>query len=375
MEAPSSAPPSVPETPSTEIPSAAAPPSRPKKSFKLLFPLLLLVGFLPIATGAVLLTQSLTGQAAFFARPCLRQIKTVRINPGKVTAYVGGPPVYLSALAYDKQNRPILTGVTYEWGMSSTQSIGDLIPHQQLATFKALSPGTGSIYVTGKFCNKKATGSAPVTVLPAPNLTPTPTVHPFPSRTPTPTPNLTPPPVITPTPSVAPSPQPTKRVFVTSVFYNGNLGGLAGADAKCQERADAAQLSGVWKAWLSSGTVSASSRLTHSSLPYRTLDNAIVASGWTDLTDGAIQSPIRVDEFNVLHSDSPAYARVWTNTTPAGNIASTAPSSNCVNWTSGSASSGNGISGIYTYTDTQWTQDGSSPCSVTNTNRLYCFEQ
>src|SRR5207248_2675590 len=42
-----------------------------------------------------------------------------------------------------------------------------------------------------------------------------------------------------------------KRVFVTSVMYDGNLGGLAGADAKCQARATAASLSGTYKAWLS----------------------------------------------------------------------------------------------------------------------------
>ena len=33
-----------------------------------------------------------------------------------------------------------------------------------------------------------------------------------------------------------------KIVFVTSETYNGALGGLAGADAKCQERADDAGL-------------------------------------------------------------------------------------------------------------------------------------
>ena len=35
------------------------------------------------------------------------------------------------------------------------------------------------------------------------------------------------------------------RVFVTSLKYDGNLGGLVGADAACQELADGAALGGV----------------------------------------------------------------------------------------------------------------------------------
>jgi hypothetical protein len=52
-----------------------------------------------------------------------------------------------------------------------------------------------------------------------------------------------------------------KRIFLTSTVYDGNLGGLAGADAKCQARADAAQLGGTWKAILSTRTVDAADRI------------------------------------------------------------------------------------------------------------------
>lgn len=184
---------------------------------------------------------------------------------------------------------------------------------------------------------------------------------------------LTPP--ITPPYTSSPSPTPigeSYRVFVTSTFYNANLGGLSGADAKCQERANTAGLGGIWKAWLSDGTVSASSRLVHSSDPYVRLDGVVIADNWDDLTDGNLDNPIRVDEKGNLLSSSIFYAKVWTNTKPDGLISS---SSHCNNWTSGSASTGNGLSGIFMYTDGQWTRDGSMPCSVTNTNRLYCFEQ
>jgi len=38
-----------------------------------------------------------------------------------------------------------------------------------------------------------------------------------------------------------------KRVFVTSDAYKGNLGGLEGADAKCQDLAEDADLPGRWR--------------------------------------------------------------------------------------------------------------------------------
>src|SRR3989344_7858176 len=43
----------------------------------------------------------------------------------------------------------------------------------------------------------------------------------------------------------------TKYVFLTSTIYDGNLGGISGADAKCQARANTFNLGGTWKAWIS----------------------------------------------------------------------------------------------------------------------------
>ena len=41
-----------------------------------------------------------------------------------------------------------------------------------------------------------------------------------------------------------------RRVFITSKRWGGNLGGLDGADAKCQEEAQRNDLTGTWKAFL-----------------------------------------------------------------------------------------------------------------------------
>jgi len=43
-------------------------------------------------------------------------------------------------------------------------------------------------------------------------------------------------------------------VFTTSTFHQGNLGGLAGADAICNARAAEASLPGIYMAWLADQT-------------------------------------------------------------------------------------------------------------------------
>ncbi|MCA9638830.1 MAG: DUF4215 domain-containing protein, partial [Myxococcales bacterium] len=53
-----------------------------------------------------------------------------------------------------------------------------------------------------------------------------------------------------------------RHVFVTDETYNGALGGLAGADQKCQASASAANLPGSYYAWVSASDGSPSSRFS-----------------------------------------------------------------------------------------------------------------
>jgi hypothetical protein len=55
--------------------------------------------------------------------------------------------------------------------------------------------------------------------------------------------------------------EPPNVIFVTSISYPSDLGGLAGADEKCRQRAQAAGLRGTFVALLSTSTVNAKSRL------------------------------------------------------------------------------------------------------------------
>lgn len=158
----------------------------------------------------------------------------------------------------------------------------------------------------------------------------------------------------------------TKRVFVTSTFHNGNLGGLAGADNICQTRANAASLGGTWKAWLSSSTTSANSRLVNHTVDIIRIDNVVVANGWADLTDGNLDNPISITE---LAGPVTNPITVWTNTTDNGNIAST--NNHCNNWTS--TGSITGILGQAITAGPGWSYVYSQHCI--GEYHLYCFEQ
>ncbi len=158
-------------------------------------------------------------------------------------------------------------------------------------------------------------------------------------------------------------PVPVGTAFVRSASFNGNLGGLAGADAKCQETADDGGFGGVWTAWLSTSTVNAKDRIPDT--VYRRLDNAVVANSKADLTDGSIAAPISVadDGSNYIGG-----AGVWTGTTQSGLYDSSQNS--CLDWTS-PIFSNTGQLGNAAATNREWTTNFLANC---NSNlRLYCF--
>ncbi|MBI3783775.1 MAG: hypothetical protein HY270_10250 [Deltaproteobacteria bacterium] len=179
----------------------------------------------------------------------------------------------------------------------------------------------------------------------------------IPSAVPTPTPSLT----ATATPTATPI---GKIIFVTSTVYDGNLGGVAGADAKCAARAAAGGLSGTYMAWLSTTTSSAASRLNHETGPYRLLSGTQVAANWNDLTDGSIATAIVEDENNTTLTS----VEVWTGTTYIG----TSDSFNCNDFTS-SASSGVGMVGLLITSNSNWTNYTNVSCD--SAGRLYCIQQ
>lgn len=163
------------------------------------------------------------------------------------------------------------------------------------------------------------------------------------------------------------------RVFVTSTLYDGNLGGLAGADVKCQVSADGASLGGIWRAWLSDSKTSVASRLNHSNVQYQLLNGTVVANNWTDLTDGSINHAIDLSEYK----STVDAGNVWTNTTRAGEInkdVSIQPA-HCQNWTDSKQETRGSIGSTWSgSTDYHWTESGFDYC-INQSKRLFCFEQ
>jgi hypothetical protein len=161
--------------------------------------------------------------------------------------------------------------------------------------------------------------------------------------------------------------------FITSTVQKGDFGGLAVADAVCQERAEAAGLpEGTYLAWLSDSNDSPSTRFTQATVPYVLVNGTQIADNWTDLTDGTIDSALNRNENgdNVSNSNN-AHRRARTGTRANG----TPHGRRCSDWT---ATTGDGIWGSALNTNYQWSgaSGGSSISSSCGDNQaFFCFQQ
>jgi len=171
------------------------------------------------------------------------------------------------------------------------------------------------------------------------------------------------------------------RVFATSGVFTGNLGGLAGADAVCQQAAGSAGMGGTWIAWLADGTGSPSTRMTQSTLDYVLVDGTLIAHGWAGLTSGTLLHDIDLSELggppgtgssSLLPPSvcGTAAAFTYTNVNPNGTTAWTT-TQNCSNWTT---TSSNSQFGSTVQTGQAWT-DACEGGSCAWTVALYCIEQ
>lgn len=163
-----------------------------------------------------------------------------------------------------------------------------------------------------------------------------------------------------------------RRVFVTSTVFKGNLGGLAGADQKCQTAASSAGLPGSYRAWLSTPDASPADWLVHSSVPYRDMDGMEIAADWAGLIDG-LEHGIFVSELGGEpglgnHTCLQGSYPVWTNTRTDGTIY--LQDMHCNDW---EISEGHGFAGWAGSQNSQWTVNCMAGCE--DEAALYCFEQ
>ena len=158
-----------------------------------------------------------------------------------------------------------------------------------------------------------------------------------------------------------------KVIFVTSTLYKGALGGLGGADDKCNTLAMVAQLAnaGSFKAWLSDEQISVSERMIHHEEAYLLLDATEVAGSWADLTDGALAAKIVVDEYGIPFQKGPV---VWTASSADGSAKPPA----CASWTK-STKGYFGWLGSSEAVDSGWSDALGAECSTEAA--LICVEQ
>lgn len=164
--------------------------------------------------------------------------------------------------------------------------------------------------------------------------------------------------------------------FVSSSYHRGQLQGIDGADAICQQLATKAGLPGAYRAWLSNGTESPSTRFIRATVPYTRVDGTVVAYNWSDLTDGAITHIIDLTETGEdLYRNN--QAMVWTNTTNQGTITGTTDSDHCNGWTTGSVNYRRGRIGSFGFQldGKGWTVFTNSTWSCSEQMHLYCFQQ
>lgn len=97
----------------------------------------------------------------------------LEVQPGYLDTLSGKAPIGLSALAFGRDKNPLWSGVTYEWGISSDNSIGILTEtNQNVTSFKPLKEGFGNIYVIARYNGEVLTKGISVNVY-EPSPTPT----------------------------------------------------------------------------------------------------------------------------------------------------------------------------------------------------------
>ncbi|MDP3769884.1 MAG: PHB depolymerase family esterase [Candidatus Sungbacteria bacterium] len=163
---------------------------------------------------------------------------------------------------------------------------------------------------------------------------------------------------------------PVKKIFISSAVYTGNLGGLSGADAKCQLLAKNAGLTGTFKAWLSDSVTAAKNRVTHATITYKLANGITIANNWNDLTDGTLLTSL-----NITEQGTAVNANVWTNTKSDGTIRETSKIKTCGDWTATTGLNYIGYFGESKQTNIKWTDSGSQTWCTANSMRLYCIEQ
>lgn len=170
-------------------------------------------------------------------------------------------------------------------------------------------------------------------------------------------------------------------IFQSAVSSDANLGGLAGADARCElEGTTVIPGSGPWVAWLStddSGPGPIENARNRIAVPgggayvRASAPTIVIATSLAELTDGMLDNPVGILDA----AGNPVVTNgIWTGTAPDGTLA--AGLGTCLNWTDGNAPV-RVAAGFSSATDSRWTQlPGNPTCDArqfVDPPHIYCI--
>ena len=160
------------------------------------------------------------------------------------------------------------------------------------------------------------------------------------------------------------------RIFVSSQTFDGDLGGISGADQTCNTLAGNENLGGNWEAVLSTSGTDLKSKLTLDAAVVRLDGTTVIANGAPIWQVMESNNPVLVDESGqsiptcTMCDDD----LVWTGTSSDG----TATNDTCNDWQSGSPAP-QGTLGDGGDTD-EWLYDDTSPRRCHNRQHIYCID-
>jgi len=192
------------------------------------------------------------------------------------------------------------------------------------------------------------------------------------------------------------NPKNLSRIFVTQAVFDGNLGGLGGANSKCQVAATGAGLGGTWIAWLSMDTpppltpsptpgTDAYVRTVDIS-PWYLVDAETLIFKYRQWPGGSVPkgpdlqttpgSPINMDEYGSNSLSFQNYS-VWTGSVESGVFG--VSGSDCQGWTSNSPADlgdrGFALGNLRNWTGRPTGSSVPSAVSCREFLHLYCIEQ
>lgn len=159
----------------------------------------------------------------------------------------------------------------------------------------------------------------------------------------------------------------SRKIFInTNELFSGFDIGFKDLDQSCTEAAMAGAINNdfTWKARVSKNNENIKNVIFNSNGLYVATNYDVIAYSFEDLTDGTLNSPIRLDQFSISSESS---REVWTGTNIDGFILNP----NCDDWTSDLPES-NGVYGISDVITGEWTNFGLGNCG--RDRHIYCIE-